>query len=43
MLLNSELALANNLSGGKKVFSNGEVHEPHKFDISPNIKVGWTF
>ncbi len=35
--------IANNLSGGKKVFSNGEVHEPHKFDFAPNIKVGWTF
>jgi len=35
--------IANNLTDGKKVFSNGEVHEPHKFDLAPNVKIGWTF
>ena len=35
--------IATTLKGNKKIFTNGEIHESHKFDIAPNVKIGWAF
>ena len=35
--------IATSLKDNKKRLPNGDVHDAHKFDIAPNIKIGWTF
>lgn len=35
--------IATSMKDNKKVFSTGEVHEAHGFDVAPNIKIGWSF